>query len=472
MSLGRRTRSLDDEGKRKIIHPIEVKGPWKRRRNLVQFGLIFFLLAIPWIKVRGQPLLLLNILERKFSVFGILFRAHDVPLIFLFFASFALLFAILTTLFGRVWCGWACPQTVFIESVFRRIESWFEGNAFERKKQQLEPMTFDRVLMKALKWFTFFLVTLVITHSVLAIFVGPEAVQSMIMAGPSESPIAFLFVAISTAVILFDFGWFREQFCIVVCPYGRIQSVFQDEKTRTVAYQAKRGEPRGKVGEGKGDCVDCMRCVQVCPTGIDIRDGSSQLECIACTACMDACDDVMTRLKRERGLIKYASIDGVDDRGKTILKGRASVYMVLLCLVAISIVWIAETRTRVMVEVFKNRGAPFVLVTDTDKNPDHEVANLFVAEISNHTNEKLTVHFELEPPDQSGIELVMPNNTLTLGPGDYLRQPFTVRFARRILAEGSASAQMRIESTGMDRNQEIHETLEKELRLVGPYSFQ
>lgn len=449
MALDHRTRSLDDEGHRKNVHPTEVKGFWNRKREKLQFFLILFFLAIPWIKISGKPLLLLDIFERKFSIFGVLFRAHDVPLFFLFLISFILVFGFLTALFGRVWCGWACPQTVFIEAVFRRIERWVEGVAIERRQKEKQPFTFELFLEKALKWFLFLLVSLVITHSFLAIFVGTEQLRQMIAQGPIASPQAFLFIVLSTAVILFDFGWFREQFCIVMCPYGRIQSVFQDTKTKTVAYDYKRD-----------DCVKCLRCVQVCPTSIDIRNGSSQLECIACTACIDACDDVMARLKKPLGLIRYASVNEINEKRKeTIhqfwLRGRSLVYGGLLLVVISAIVIIAQRRSIAMVEIFKNRGAPYIVT-------EEGITNLFVIEIASRSDQLTQLHF-IAPEDKT-IELIMPNNPIEIKSGDYLRQPFTVRFQKTQLINGKKSIFIKI-------NVQAHksEVLEKEVTLVGPF---
>ncbi len=467
MGIDHRTRSLDEEGRRKAIHPVEVKGKWQSRRQPVQFILIFFFLAIPWISVGGRPLLRLNIFERKFSVFGVLFQSHDVPLLFLFVIGFALVFALATSLFGRVWCGWACPQTVFIEAVFRRIERWIEGSAFERKRNADLPLS-ERLPRLVLKWVAYLGVSLVITHSFLALFVGPEALRAMVLAGPIESPQAFTFILISTSVILFDFGWFREQFCIVMCPYGRIQSIFQDTNTFTVAYDARRGEPRGALRKltkesPRGDCVDCTRCVQVCPTGIDIRNGSSQLECIACTGCVDACDDVMKRIGKPVGLIRYAPSNG---SSRFHVGMRSYAYALALALVGVAVVAVGEKRTIAMVEVFKAPGDPYSV---SEEAAGLVYGNVFVAEISGQRVGRNTVEFSLrgEPGDQ----LVMPNNPISAPEGVILRQPFTVRFAAGSLREGrreiTLRTTVRAESSGPGNPGS--EVKEKRLVLIGPF---
>lgn len=481
MALDHRTRSLDDEGHRKIIHPTEVNGFWKKRREYLQFTLIFFFLSLPWLKIGGRPLLLLDIFERRFSVLGILFQSHDVPLFFLFLISFILIFGFMTTLFGRVWCGWACPQTVFIEAVFRRIEGWIEGKSFQRRKDEVLPLEGARLVRRLLKWVAFVIVTLVITHSFLAIFTGPEKLAEMIRSSPAESPRAFLFIVLSSLIILFDFGWFREQFCIVICPYGKIQSVFQDTKTKTVTYDAKRGEPRGAVrkneaGSPHGDCVDCGRCVQVCPTGVDIRNGSSQLECVACTACIDACDDVMVRLKKERGLIRYASVEEtsveMSERSKAQarsvwLRGRTLLYGGALFIVFSAIIYIGETRTLAMVEVFKNRGDPFT--TFEIPGGGKQFGNLFIAEIASHTEAPLEIRFELD--SSTGAELIMPNNPIEIRNSQFLRQPFTVKFKKESLTSGRRSARLliHVHSKIAGPGNPHSEIQEKEVTLVGPF---
>ncbi|MBS1962051.1 MAG: cytochrome c oxidase accessory protein CcoG [Bdellovibrionales bacterium] len=482
MGVDHRTRSLDEEGHHRAIHPTEVRGKWHSRRAVVQYILIAFFLVLPWISIGGRPLLLLDIFDRRFSVLGVVFQAHDVPLLFLFVIGFVLVVGLLTALFGRVWCGWACPQTVFVEGVFRRIEGWIEGNAFERRKAAAAGWSAERVGRAVAKWTAYFAVTLVITHSFLALFVGPEKLGAMIAAGPDASPRAFLFVLVSSAIILFDFGWFREQFCIVACPYGRIQSVFQDTKTRTVAYDANRGEPRGpirkeSVAGPRGDCVDCSRCVQVCPTGIDIRNGSSQLECIACTACMDACDEVMTRTKRPPGLIRYVSLEELETRRPTPTwrRGRTLLYLVPLAIVVAAVVGIGESRTLAMVEIFKVKGAPYATYED---GSSRGFGNLFMAEVAGRTNGKLRVAFSLDTTAGGGagkagaedVELVMPNNPIEVGEGELLRQPFTVRFSRAGLVDGKREIALRIEASAASSGpgNPGREVQTKKVVLIGP----
>jgi cytochrome c oxidase accessory protein FixG len=472
----------EKQAKNRVLHPMEARGKWATRRTWIQGLLVAFFLAVPWITIGGKPLLLLDVLERRFTVFGILFRAHDTPLIFLLIIGFLLSFALLTALFGRVWCGWACPQTVFIELVFRRIERWTEGSASVRRKNETLPMTSSLFFRRSLKWFLWTCVAATISHSFVAVFTGPERLGEMIAAGPSESPLAFGIAAFMTLLFLFDFGWFKEQFCVVVCPYGRIQSLFQDRQTRTVLYDVNRGEPRGAKRAANamptGDCVDCFRCVGVCPTGIDIRNGSSQLECIACTACMDACDDVMARLKRPLGLIRYASIDETSttpaptdstsgsnpapSSGR--VSPRAIAYGAGVAIAMSALIFFLADRKTALIEVFKTRGAPFITLESSEG--EERFANLFMSEVSNQSDRAIEIEFK--PLEGNGIELIMPNNPVRLESGAFLKNPFTIRFPRSALSNGKAQGALNAFVRDAENGETLQET-RKELSIVGPF---
>jgi len=290
-----RIATTDEQGSRIYLYLADVSGKFRTWRSRFNIFLIFLFLLLPWMNVNQHQAMLLDIPRRRFAVFGVTFLAHDAPMLLFVFGGAAMMLALITAIWGRVWCGWACPQTVFVDGVFRKIERWLEGDAVARRKLDQSPMSLDKLIKKASKWFCFTILALLISHSFLAYFVGTEKLALMIRSSPTDNPINFILMVGVTAIILFDFGWFREQFCTIVCPYGRFQSVLMDEDSQVVAYDLKRGEPRKGTNlpqDKAGDCVNCYRCVQVCPTGIDIRRGV-QLECIACTACMDACDEVI-----------------------------------------------------------------------------------------------------------------------------------------------------------------------------------
>ena len=336
-----RPASMDESGRRVFIFPAPVSGFWRRARNIVEILLIIFFLVLPWIKIGGHQALLLNIGDRQFSIFGLTFWAHDAPLIFFIVAFLAIGLAFITAVWGRIWCGWGCPQTVFIDGVFRRLEYWIIGSHVQQRNLAKAPWGIKKFFKLSVLWSLFLVASLIIAHSFLAYFVGADNLVEMTQHNPYENWTIFLIMGFITAVILFDFGWFREQFCIIMCPYGRFQSVLMDDDSLTVSYDPIRGEPRkGAAAEGQkeGDCIDCYKCVAVCPTGIDIREGL-QLECIGCTACIDACDEVMEKIEKPKGLIRYATGSSLKGIQSKFLKPRVAIYTVLLVAVVTALIF-------------------------------------------------------------------------------------------------------------------------------------
>ena len=319
--------------------------------------------------------------------------------------------AFITAVFGRLWCGWACPQTVFIDRVYRRIEGWIEGSAAQRRRMDEAPLSFQKAIKKGMKYLSFFAVSLIIANSFLAYFVGIDTVLKMVTHSPFEHPSAFFIVALATAITLFDFGWFREQFCIIACPYGRLQSVMIDDKSLIVGYDAKRGEPRKKDRHdttSTGDCINCYRCVQVCPTGIDIRRGL-QMECIMCTACVDACNEVMSKSNKPLNLIAYTTEVKLAGKKMHWFKPRIAVYGALIILFTIGL--IITLATRKPIRVFSIRGRSAYEVIQNDK-----VVNHFKLHIYNHQFFDGTVSITL-PKNASKFKLIIPSSKLSLEPG-------------------------------------------------------
>lgn len=410
--------SVDANGDRINLIPAEVRGFFRKHRTWTQIMLLVIFLGLPWTKIGGHQTLLLDIPEREFYVFGVVFRAHDVPLLFFILAALTLGLAFVTSVWGRVWCGWACPQTVFIDGVFRRIEQWTEGSYIERRRLQTAPLDTEKLRKTGLKWFLFFAVSSLIAHSFLAYFVGAQDLVAMMQGSPQENRTYFLLASFFTALILFDFGWFREQFCVIMCPYGRIQSVLLDSKSLAVVYDVYRGEPRKGLNKDPqkktGDCVSCNRCVQVCPTGIDIRNGL-QMECIACTACVDACDEIMTKVKKPTGLIRYDTLDGSKISLK---KPRSIIYMLGIAILIGGLTWAVASREPAHIAILRGLGVPYSYVKGV-QNEDL-ILNQFRLHIQNQGENKaryeLTLVKSLAHPD---LQMQVAENPLKLEPKEF-----------------------------------------------------
>ena len=360
--------TIQADGSRPFLYPADTRGRFTRWRQWSAVGLIAFYLSLPWIQINGYPAVFLDLVERHFHLFGFTFAAQDLWRLFFLITGVGLSLFFITALLGRIWCGWACPHTVFLDHVYRRIERLIDGDPLPRRALAAAPLTASKVFKRGLKHGLYILVSAIITHLFLAYFVSLPAVWAMVRANPTEHWNAFAFVAIYTGGLYFNFAWFREQLCIVVCPYGRIQSALIDEHSLVVGYDAVRGEPRGKPGAaGAGDCVACQRCVNVCPTGIDIRQGL-QMECVGCTACIDACDEVMTKLKRPTGLIRYDSQTAFAGKPTRWFRPRTVLYGVLLAAgVAVSL-WAISTIRPANLGVTRITGAPYIVSEDFVRN--------------------------------------------------------------------------------------------------------
>lgn len=381
--------SIADDGSRKFIHPADVRGPFTRWRRLAGLLLIAVYVALPWIPISGQPAVFLDAASRRFHFFGLTLAAQDMWLTFFLITGLAFSLFYVTALFGRLWCGWACPYTVFLEHVFRRIERWIDGDATARRRLEAAPWSASKLARRVLKHALYLLCAALIAHLFLSYFVSIPRLYEM-MTHPSREHLAAAGVVLFlTAALYFCFSWFREQFCIILCPYGRLQSALTDEHSVVIGYDKKRGEPRGKAGtEGAGDCVACNRCVHVCPTGIDIRNGL-QLECVGCAACVDACDEVMTRLHRPKGLIRYDSLTGLNGGRTRFIRPRIILYTVLLAagatVFALSISRLQPFRSTVIRMV----GPPFYV-------SDGVIRNQFNLRLLNKRHEEARYHVELD----------------------------------------------------------------------------
>ena len=427
--------TVDEKGKRVWIYPKKPSGRYYQARTYVSWFLLAFLFLVPFIKVNGEPLLLFNILERRFILFGILFTPQDFHLFVLAMLTLIIFIVLFTVVFGRLFCGWVCPQTIFMEMVYRKIEYWIEGDANAQRRLNKAPWNREKILKKSFKQILFFAIAVLIANIFLAYIIGTDEVFRIATEPLSMHVGGFIAMILFSFAFYFVFSWMREQVCVAICPYGRLQGVMLDRNSIVVAYDFVRGEPRGKIRKsnkqritqsarqtpddktqeeavqragqpetarlataenaalhmeaGKlGDCIDCSLCVQVCPTGIDIRDGT-QLECVNCTACIDACDEVMDKVSRPRGLIRYDSYNGIVENRKKIFTPRVIAYTVLLgALLAVNIA-LLSSRNDVETLILRTPGMLFRQLDD-----DY-ISNLYNFQVINKTKKEFPVSFRL-----------------------------------------------------------------------------
>ncbi|WP_245803442.1 cytochrome c oxidase accessory protein CcoG [Daejeonella lutea] len=381
--------------KRVWIYPKLIKGKLYQYRSLVSYFLLIPLFLSPFIKFRGEQLFLFNILERKFVILGVIFMPQDFYLFVLATLGFIVFVVLFTSLFGRVWCGWACPQTIFMEMVFRKIEYWIEGDAKKQRELNASPLTSAKFFKKASKHLIFALISFLIANVFLAYIIGSDELLKIISEPISNHLYGFISIGVFTAIFYMVFAYVRELVCTVICPYGRLQEVLIDRKTLVVAYDYSRGEPRGHINknfpEPAGDCVDCNLCVDVCPTGIDIRQGT-QMECINCTACIDACDMVMAKTHRPLRLIGFMSEEEVAENKKPSIGKRIYGYAAILTLLFGTLTFLLITRSDVGATILRAGGTLYQL------RDDGTVSNLYNAELINKTSE--TVKFSMVMPDK------------------------------------------------------------------------
>lgn len=387
--------TVSAEGKRNWIYPKKVSGKFYRWRTYLSWVLLAILFVGPFITVDGRPYMLFNIFERKFIIFGAAFWPQDTHILIFLLLIFFVFVILFTAVFGRVFCGWACPQTLFLEMVFRKIEYWIEGDANQQRKLDAMPWNGEKIRKKGLKMTIFTLISLLISHTVMAYLIGIDQVKEIVSQPPTEHMAGFIGLMAFTGVFLFVFSWFREQACIVVCPYGRLQGVLLDANSINVTYDHVRGEPRGMIRKNvveekpKGDCIDCGLCVQVCPTGIDIRNGV-QMECVNCTACIDVCDEVMVKVERPTGLIRYASDNSVIEKTQKLLTSRVIAYSGVLVVLVAAFVTLLATRADLDATVTRFRGMTY------QEREGGQVSNLYEVTFINKTFIGQDVSFKTE----------------------------------------------------------------------------
>ncbi len=446
--------TINEDGSRYFLHPSDVRGKWNISRRLVGAVLIAIYVLLPWIPINGSPAVFLDVENRMFHLFGLTLVPQDLWVMFFAVSGLGFSLFFITSLLGRIWCGWACPYTVFLDHVYRRIERWIEGDTQARRKLDAAPWTAGKILKRLSKHLLYIGIAALIAHVFLSYFVSLGRLYGFMHEGPLAHATAFGVVSFLTLVLWFCFGYFREQFCIIMCPYGRLQSALADDETINIGYDAKRGEPRGAKGRAEGDCIDCRRCVQVCPTGIDIRNGL-QLECIGCTACIDACDDVMGKIDRPKGLVRYDSFNGFAGRPRRVLRPRIHAYSALALLGLCALTFVASKKARpYTVTVSRSGGTGF----QSDAN---SVRNLYKIRFINKRNQTATVTIRLGKDSPAGYQLSGSEQTFSVGALDEMTRTCVVVAAA---ADYVGPSDLVIE-THADPGDA---TLRKNVRFLGP----
>ena len=402
-------------GERIWVYPRKPRGPFTNARTWVSWVLLAILFVGPFVRINGNPLLMMNIPERRFSVFGVIFWPQDFYIFALMLITGFVMIVLFTAVFGRVWCGWLCPQTVLMEMVFRKIEYFIEGDAHDQRSLNKAPWTGGKLLKKTIKHVVFYALSFLIGNWLLMYIIGSEAWLKLVTDDPRYH-VTGLAAMIGFSLVFYGiFARFREQACTFICPYGRFQSVLLDDNSIVVAYDYKRGDPKQRYNKAQpyearkaaavGDCIDCHLCVEVCPTGIDIRNGT-QMECVNCTACMDACDSVMTRLQFPKGLVRYASNNGIATGQKLKVTPRLVAYSIILCVLTGLLTFLLLTRTEVETNLLRAPGTLF------QTQPNGDISNLYLVKLMNKTTREVPVELRLEKPagklQVAGQDLVAP----------------------------------------------------------------
>jgi len=440
--------TISKEGRRNFINPRKPKGRLYRLRTWFSIFYLVVFFVLPFIKVNDEPVFLLNILARKFIIFGMVFWPQDFFIFGIAMLTFVVFIILFTVVFGRIFCGWACPQTIFMEMVFRKIEYWIDGDSSQQKKLKIMPWNAEKTRKRVTKFVVFYAISFIIANFFLAYIVGMDQLTGYLQ-NPSAHTGTFISLLIFTTVFFFVYWWFREQACIVVCPYGRLQGVLLDKNSIIVAYDRIRGEPRGKLkkkndhdfecvdckDEGacnsmsskfevvvpQGDCIECMACVRVCPTGIDIRNGT-QLECVNCTACIDACDSIMTSIQKPKGLIRYASENSIVNGVKLKFTARTKAYTSVLVVLLSLLVFLLVSRNDLDARLMRTAGMTYTSL------PGGYISNLYNLKLANKTHKDIPFTLKLENMNGK-IELVGSSN-LIVKKEDYSHLQFFVKLNR------------------------------------------
>ena len=444
--------TMQDDGSRRWMYPRRSGGRFWHARRLLAYFLIAVFTLVPYLHIGGKPLVLLDIPAREFTILGFTFLPTDTVLLALLMVSGILGICLITAFLGRVWCGWMCPQTVYMEFVYRPLERLFDGPPGIRHT----PSKKSSPSRKVVKYVVYLLISAFLAHTFLAYFVGVKALAAWVTQSPFEHPAAFLLMVGVTALMMFDFSYFREQTCLVACPYGRLQSVMLDRDSLIVSYDYKRGEPRAKgrrkEGDGLGDCVDCGMCTDTCPTGIDIRNGL-QMECIACTQCIDACDSMMERLGKPRGLVRFSSQARIAGESSRFLRPRVVLYPAVIALFLGAFAVTLMGKSTADVTLLRGLGRPYY-----EGNPG-EIVNQIRLKVQNRSGADAS--YQIEVAHDSPAMLTVNENPMSVTAGESRTEPVMVALPRSAFEDGKYELELRV-SDGQDFDQQFS------YRLLGP----
>ena len=448
--------TTDKDGKRLWLYPKQPKGKLYNYRSYVSYLLLMVLVVTPFIKINNAPIFLFNVLERQFIFFGIIFTPQDLHLFALAMITFMIFIILFTVIFGRLFCGWVCPQTIFLEMVFRKIEYWIEGSANQQKKLNAKPWTREKYIKKIAKHVIFFSISVFIANIFLSYVIGVDALQKIITDPFSAHLDGFFAMIIFSFVFYYVFAFFREQVCIAVCPYGRLQSVLLVKNSIVVIYDWVRGEPRGKLKKSRkketfvelplaqaaplGDCIDCSLCVQVCPTGIDIRNGT-QLECVNCTACIDACDEVMEKISKPKGLIRYDSHEGVETKQSKIFTTRVFAYSAVLLALLLFQSFLLTNRNDIELIIQRTPGVLF------QEKENGQISNLYNFQVMNKTYEEVKNMTFKVYPENAKIQLIGKQRD-QLSQLESMKGSFFIEINKTNLSQKNSTIEISIFSNG------------------------
>jgi cytochrome c oxidase accessory protein FixG len=442
-----RIATVNEKGKRIWIFPKKPKGPWYNRRKIVSYFLLALLFGAPHIKIGGEQMILFNLLERKFTILGKVFWPQDMFLFALTIIVGVIFVIFFTIIYGRLFCGWVCPQTIFMEMLFRRIEYWIEGDWTYQKKLDAMPWNKEKILKRIAKHTVFWIFSFLIANTFLAYIIGSDELWKIQTDPLGQHVGGLISILIFTTVFYLVFARLREQVCTTICPYGRLQGVLLDPNSMVVAYDHQRGESRAKFKKdedrkaaGKGDCIDCMQCVHVCPTGIDIRNGT-QLECINCTACIDVCDTMMESVGLEKGLIRFVSENGIKNRTPFQWTKRVKAYSALLIAMLGILVVLLVTRNDFETYIMRQRGTTYQMTNDG------KVSNIFEINLINKTKYNYDVTLELEG-NVGTIETVV--KVLKLKKESQLKERFIVKLPYNLIENGKRILYVRVIGNGKE----------------------